>query len=311
MNPRYCFTVFTPAYNRAPTLPRVYESLKAQTFRDFEWLIVDDGSTDNTPELVEKWRAEANFPIRYFYQPNQGKPAAFNRGVREAAGELFLTLDSDDSCFPHALSRLKYYWEDIPAQQRAQFSAVTALCRDQNGRLSGKKFPRDVTDSDSVEMYLKGRMTGEKWGFQRTDALREFPFPVIPNQKFVPESIVWMALSRKYRTRFVNEVLRIYNIRDGASDHLSYLRKDVLWGRAFFYKFVLNDFLGWVLKAPLGMFRSAVQFSRYSFDLGKDPISQLKELNSFLARVLVCSSLPVGFVMCLRDRRFLRDTAPT
>src|SRR5258707_14117604 len=107
----YVFTVFTPTWNRAHTLHRAYQSLHAQTFRNFEWLIVDDGSTDNTREIVEKWQAESEFPIRYIYQENQGKAAAFNRGVREAQGALFLTLDSDDACVNQALERFKYHWD--------------------------------------------------------------------------------------------------------------------------------------------------------------------------------------------------------
>ena len=97
---RYTFTVFTPTCNRCATLPRVYASLAAQTFRDFEWLIVDDGSTDCTAALVDKWTAQADFPIRYLRQENRGKHIASNRAVREARGELFLVLDSDDACVP-------------------------------------------------------------------------------------------------------------------------------------------------------------------------------------------------------------------
>lgn len=305
----YLFTVFTPTYNRASTLPRVYESLKAQTWRDFEWLIVDDGSTDNTRDLVQKWQAEADFPIRYVYQLNQGKPTAFNRGVQEAAGELFLTLDSDDSCLPQALERLKFHWDSIPENQRPQFSAVTALCKNQRGEIEGARFARDILDSDSVEMFMKYRPHGEKWGFQRTDVLRQFPFPVTPGSSFVPESVVWLALSRRYKTRFVNEALRIYHIRDGAQDHLSSLHAKVVWGRAFFYRQVLNDFVDWLLKAPISLFRCAVNFSRYSFGLGKGPLAQFKELKNLPARALLGGSLPLGFLMYLRDRRALRNSA--
>jgi glycosyltransferase involved in cell wall biosynthesis len=306
----HVFTVFTPTYNRAGTLPRVYESLKAQTFRDFEWLIVDDGSTDNTREVVEKWQAEANFAIRYIYQQNQGKPTASNRGVQEAAGELFLTLDSDDSCVPQALERLKFHWDSIPGNEKLGFSAVTALCDNQHGTIEGDKFARDVLDSDSVEMFMKYRPRGEKWGFQRTDVLRQYPFPVTPEANFVPESVVWLALSRRYKTRFVNEVLRTYHIRDGAQDHLSSLNTKVLWGRAFFYRQVLNEFVDWVLKSPICFIRCAVMFSRYSFGLGKGPVSQFKELKTLRARALLGGSLPVGFLMYLRDRRHaLRDSA--
>src|SRR5579863_3361604 len=304
----YVFTVFTPTYNRADTLPRVYESLKAQTFRDFEWLIVDDGSTDDTREIVAKWQAEADFPIRYIYQPNQGKPTATNRGVREAAGELFLTLDSDDSCMPQALERLKFHWDSIPESQRPQFSAVTALCKNQHGEIEGDKFARDILDSDSVEMFMRYRPRGEKWGFQRTDVMREFPFPIMPGTNFVPESVVWLALSRRYKTRFVNEALRVYNIRDGAEDHLSSLNAKVVWGRAFFYRQVLNDFVDWLLRAPVSLFRCAINFSRYSFGLGKGPFSQFKELRNVRAKALVGSSMPVGFLMYLRDRRALRGS---
>jgi glycosyltransferase involved in cell wall biosynthesis len=300
---KFTYTVFTPTYNRASTLPRVYDSLSAQTFRDFEWLIVDDGSTDNTREVVAKWQGQADFPIRYVHQCNQGKPAAFNRGVQEATGELFLTLDSDDSCLPHALERLKYHWESIPPEERKGFSAVTALCQDQHGRLSGTKFARDVMDSDPVEMYLTGKMRGEKWGFQRTDALKEFPFPALPESKFVPESIVWLALARKYKTRFVNEVLRTWNIHDGATDHLSYLNNNVFWGRAHFYKFVLNDFMDWLPKAPLGMLRSAVLFSRYSFGMRQNMFHQLREVKDMRAKLLLGASVPLGFLIHVRDKR--------
>jgi len=114
MNWQYRFTVFTPTSNRAHTLSRVYESLKRQTFRDFEWLIVDDGSTDNTREVVEGWQREKLFIIRYFWQKNAHKKVAFNRGVLEADGKFFITLDSDDEALPEALDILDRHWCNIP-----------------------------------------------------------------------------------------------------------------------------------------------------------------------------------------------------
>src|SRR6266705_680676 len=149
---QYTFTVFTPTYNHAYTLHRVYESLCVQTYRNFEWLVVDDGSSDDTRKLIDTWEQQARFPLRYIYQPNQGKHVAFNRGVREARGELFLCLDSDDGCVPKALERLKYHWDQIPFSQRHRFSAVTALCIDELGGLHGSRFPQDITDSDSLEI---------------------------------------------------------------------------------------------------------------------------------------------------------------
>src|SRR5579883_1323984 len=110
------FTVLTPTYNRVGYLGRVYESLCAQTFRDFEWIIVDDGSTDGTQELVSSWKPF--FPIRYTWKPNGGKHTAVNVGVAMAAGEFTLILDSDDHCIPHTLERLDYHWKQISNPER-------------------------------------------------------------------------------------------------------------------------------------------------------------------------------------------------
>jgi glycosyltransferase involved in cell wall biosynthesis len=298
----YLFTVFTPSFNRAQTLSRVYESLQRQTLRNFEWLVMDDGSTDDTRQLITRWQAESNFPIRYIFQENQGKPAAFNHGVQQARGELFLTLDSDDGCVPEALERFKYHWDSIPRLEKAKFSAVTVLCKDQKGDLVGDKFPRDVLDSDTIEVTFKYGVRGEKWGFQRTDVLKQFPFPSLPNAKFIPESIVWFALSRKYKTRYVNEALRIYHVHDGADDHLSTLTPAVLSGRAYLHRFVLNELIDWLFRTPRSLFRSAINYSRYSFGLGIGPLSQFKELCT-TARILVAVSIPAGFLMSLRDKR--------
>src|SRR5437764_8622953 len=113
------FTVFTPTYNRAHTIKRVFDSLSAQTLREFEWLVVDDGSTDKTSELIAAWAKAVDFPIRYFRQEHSGKHIAYNLAVRAARGQFFLTLDSDDGCVPHALERIAYHWNMIPACDRA------------------------------------------------------------------------------------------------------------------------------------------------------------------------------------------------
>jgi glycosyltransferase involved in cell wall biosynthesis len=194
----YTFTVFTPTFNRAHTLGRVYESLRAQSYRDFEWVIVDDGSTDDTPALVASWQDEAELPIRYFRKPNQGKHTAFNQGVREAKGQLFLSLDSDDSCYPQALERFWHHWQSIPEDARPGFAALTALCEDENGNIVGQKYPKDVFDSDSSEIKHRYKVEGEKWGFIRTDILRQFPYPEPPGVTYVPESVAWIPIAALY-----------------------------------------------------------------------------------------------------------------
>ncbi len=308
MSYRYRITVFTPAYNRAATLHRPYASLRAQTMRDFEWLIVDDGSEDSTRRLVEGWQKEGEFPIRYLYQSNAGKPAACNAGIQAAQGELFLTLDSDDGCVPNALERLLFHWNSIPESRRSEFSAVTALCQDQNGKLVGTLFPSDPLDSNSIELVYKYRVKGEKWGFQRTEVLKEFPFPADSEHKFVSESVVWMAIARKYKTRFVNEQLRVYWIDDGAADHLTTLRPEVVHGRAAGHRMVLNDLISWFSQAPEALAKSAINFSRYSFDVGIGWREQLRQIHPKFAQCLLLATLPLGYAFSRRDRRSLSGT---
>lgn len=303
MSYKYTFTVFTPTFNRAHTLHRVYGSLKAQTFRDFEWLIVDDGSNDNTKVLVEKWQMEASFPIRYTYQENQGKHVAFNRGVQLAQGELFLTLDSDDSCVPEALERFKYHWDNIPINERIKFSAVTALCKDQFDNIVGNKFPMDITDSDYLEISYKYKVKGEKWGFHRTDILKQFPFPILENIKFIPEGIVWSAIARKYKTRFVNEMLRIYwSDETGNADQLmkSGPSRHAL-GHALWHQSILNNEIDWFLFSPLRFFRSAVHYSRFSFHVGIGLRAQTKQLH-LPARLLWFLCLPFGAIKYMMEK---------
>ena len=115
------FTVFTATYNRAGCLKRVFDSLTQQTYHDFEWLIVDDGSVDETQEVVKTFQATATFPIRYIRKGHEGKPAAWNLGVSEARGGLFVSADSDDAFLPQSLERLLAMWETIPIRDRNKF----------------------------------------------------------------------------------------------------------------------------------------------------------------------------------------------
>ena len=193
----HAFTVFTPTYNRAHTLPKVYESLRAQTFKDFEWIIVDDGSGDNTGELVAHWRMTSDFPIRYFWQENRGKHRARNRAVAEASGQLFFTLDSDDTIVPNALELMKTQWDAIPDDDKPNFAGVTGLCVRADGSLVGSRFPQHVFDSDMASIRDIHRVEGEKCGLQRTDVMREFPFPEFHGEKFITESVVWYRVAQK------------------------------------------------------------------------------------------------------------------
>jgi glycosyltransferase involved in cell wall biosynthesis len=296
------FTVFTPTYNRAHTLPRLYASLQRQTCRDFEWLVVDDGSVDNTRQLMQAWSAEADFPIRYIWQEHAHKKVAFNRGVQEACGELFLTLDSDDEALPEALDTFKQVWEDIPKNDRYRYSAVTGLCVDPAGNIVGSRFPTDILDSNSIETALRYRIRGEKWGFQRVDVLREFPFPedVVG---LVPESLVWYRIAEKYLTRYVNVPLRVYHpgqdsLTAGLSD--SRMRSD---GRTVIARDILEHHWRWGVVNPLAILKEAVAYTYFSMHLASSQGGKRWPLQGVVPRLLVALMWPVGFVQYHLDNR--------
>jgi len=294
------FTVFTATHNRETTLHRVYESLVIQTFRDFEWLIVDDGSDDGTALMIAQWQREAEFPIRYFYQPNAGKHMAFNKGVKLGAGEFFLSIDSDDGCKPYALERFKAVWDSIPDAQRSRFSAVTALAEDQHGQESGSRFPADVLDSDPRELLYRYQPTGDKWGFHRTAVLRQFPFPQVEGLKYVPESIVWCAIGKQFKTRYVNEVLLI-NYRDEGNANLSTLnlRKAA---RGFVIRDVaaLEGDLDIFWMAPWLFAKRAVNVTRFSL-LGGLGSSYVVKMKGLRPKLLVLALAPLGLLMWAVD----------
>jgi len=297
----YAYTVFTPTFNRAHTLRRVYESLSVQTFRDFEWLVIDDGSTDGTADLLRGIQAEAKFPIRVFYQENQGKLVALNRAVETARGRWFLTLDSDDSCRPESLERFAAYWNAIPTEERERYSGVTVLCQDQHGRLVGERFPSDVFDSDSLTNRYVYRIKGEKWGFQRTDLLREFPFPPL---RGVGLSVVWNRIGRRYKTRYVNDVLRVYYV-DGDGQSITAEKNRTLAnpeGRAFSRLDLLNHDFDFFRYAPVHFLKAFVQYARFSFHSHTPVWTMVFRLQGGLRRVILIGLIPVVLVIVVLDR---------
>ena len=202
---RPAFTVLTPAYNSAHSIRRVYDSLVGQTLQAFEWIVVDDGSTDDLESLVRNWAAHSAFPIRYHrFRDNLGKPAAVNWGVSRAEGIYTLIADADDWFVSHALETFKRAYESLPANVRDTVHGVTCNCVDENGEMVGGSFPRSPWIADVFEMRYGHRITGEKWGFHRTDILKAFPFDTSIG-RFVSEDTVWYAIAARYKSVFINE----------------------------------------------------------------------------------------------------------
>lgn len=295
MNHPPSITVFTPTFNRAYCLHRVYLSLCDQTSKDFEWLIVDDGSSDNTMEMVANWISKAPFAIHYRRQVNSGKHVAINYGATLANGELFLMLDSDDTCESTSIERFIKHWQDIPPDCRKDFGAIACLCVDENGQIVGSKFPEAVTDSDFIQIIDRFRVTGEKWAAIRTCVLREYPFPVFTNEKFLPESLVWNRLSKKYRTRFFNEGLRHYIYSpDGLTALGARARISSPIGASAYYCEAFLIFKRFTLRA-----RHGINFVRFSLHARRVPWLKASSSSSL---IFVAMLIPPGILAYVRDR---------
>ena len=191
-------TIFTPTYNRAYILPRLYESLCKQTCQDFEWLVVDDGSTDNTRDWIEEWRREKRVDIRYYFQENSGKMMAHNRAVQEAKTELFMCIDSDDClCSERVIEDTLSYWQ----QQMAIVDCPMSICGLIGYKKIGDKkqnFPQGMQFVHLSELLEKG-FIGETTLLFRRVVLANYPFPYFEGEKFVTDVFVYDQIDRTYK----------------------------------------------------------------------------------------------------------------
>jgi glycosyltransferase involved in cell wall biosynthesis len=303
------FTVFTPTYNRAHTLHRVYDSLCAQTLRDFEWIVIDDGSTDSTALLVANWVKFADFPIRYFRQEHSGKHIAHNLAVREARGQFVAPVDSDDALPTESLERISASWNGIPASCRAGYSGIGGLCCDQYGKIIGDCFPKNPLDTSFRELIYELRVRGEKWGVTRTDVLRQYPFPELSGTQFVPEGLVGLQMSKNYKRRYVNEVLRIYYRFENKEPGKNLTNRASIStnapGRFYYYLWVLNNELEYFWRSPIPFAKAAVmlpvlaRFSNLSF---RDLFQSLK---TSAAIILVLLAFPFALAIYASNRAFV------
>lgn len=300
--PTLTFTVFTPTYNRKHTLHRAYHSLAAQSCRDFEWLIVDDGSEDGTEELVKHWQREGLVPIRYFRQPHGGAHRAHQTCLAEARGELVIKLDSDDGCAAVSLERFKQHWLAIPDAERTRYAGVTALCLDERGRLVGDTFPASPLDCTAAALEYVHKVRGEKWGCVRADVLRQFPFPADVPGNFIPESYIWVQISQHFLTRHVNDVLRVYWMDAPSLVHGKPNPKRNAFGHRLMFQMVLNHEVGYFRRAPLRLLRAAAQYTRFASHSGSGPLRQWQELTRWSARLLWLVTLPLASFLLARDR---------
>lgn len=211
-------TIFTPTFNRAYCLHNCYESLLQQTNKDFIWLIIDDGSTDHTHELVSRWMAENLIIIRYVKQNNQGMHGAHNTAYEHIATELNVCIDSDDFMPADAVEKIISYWERYGSDE---VSGMIGLDAYTNGEIIGTKIPGHLKHSTLFDLYNKHRVTGDKKIVYRTDLSRKYPYPIYENETYVGLAYKYYWLDMDYELLLINEVLcHVEYLPDGSSHNM-------------------------------------------------------------------------------------------
>ena len=211
------FSIITPTYNRKHTLNRVYQSLLSQTYTEFQWIIVDDCSTDQTNILIDKWINENKITIKYHKLiENQGKSAAVNFGLDYCDEEYTIIADSDDSFKPNTLEELKLIWNTINLTIRyPDIASVWTLTTDEHGQIVGDKFPKDFWVVGFEERVLKNDIVGEKWASWKTSVLKQFKMYSL-KKIYIEESHTWNRINKKYDFVCLNLAHRTYyNSPDG------------------------------------------------------------------------------------------------
>ena len=189
-------TIFTPTYNRKYILPKLYNSLVNQTNKNFTWLIVDDGSTDGTEELVNNWITEGKIKIEYIYQINAGKMQAHNKGVLNTKTELFLCVDSDDHVTEQTVEDIITSYKEW--QTNDDLAGIVAYRGRDSQQPLGNEFPQDVNISKLDDLYKNG-FKGDTSLVYRTKILQQYLFPKIEGEKFITENFIYTQIDQSYQ----------------------------------------------------------------------------------------------------------------
>ena len=218
-NNKYDDNSFNPYLQSGGGLQSLWDSLQKQTVKDFEWLVVDDGSTDGTKKLITQLQENSDFPIRYIYKNNGGKHTALNVGIQTICNELTFIVDSDDCVTDVAVESILKIHKKYRSQNNICGYAFLRAFPD--GKVNGKKFDVDEKIGSYIDVRVNGDDTGaDKAEVFKTHCLKEFPFPEYPNEKFLGEDLVWVRMARKYQMVHINKAIYIGNyLEDGLTNN--------------------------------------------------------------------------------------------
>lgn len=283
-------TIFTPTYNRAYILPKAYKALCNQTNKNFVWLIVDDGSTDNTEQLIQSWIQEKIITVQYHRQKNGGKMRAHNLGIDLCQTELFVCVDSDDYLVDDAVESILGTWNTL--QHKEQLAGIIAYKgKSSSDILFGKPFP-DLNPATLQQLYQNG-FSGETTLIYKTYVLSQYHFPVFDGEKFIPEAVVYDQIDQHYPLYVLPKILTICEYHDdGLSHSVDLLRK--------------NNPKGWLLYYQQRIKNSPCSILRYKYIAHaicfcwKLCLSPIKNLPAHKAEII--AALPAAFLLKIMGR---------
>lgn len=291
-------TVFTPTYNRSELLQRLYDSLCRQTMKNFEWLIVDDGSSDNTAEMIQKFQVENSslpveqqFPVRYFHKENGGKHTAINVGVKQAECELFFIVDSDDYLADDAIEVLSGYYDEIKDDEC--FAGVSGTRITPSGETLIGEHDFSVIDCTNLEFATVYHFSGDMAEAYKTKVMKKYPFPEITGEQFCPESLVWLRIARDhYKLRYFNQGIYICEYQpQGLTANIIKLRRLSPVSSMTYYSEYFHDKIALALKL-----KAAANYWRFCPWKNYRKAMKMKMLN-----ILSVLSFPLGLYMRYRD----------
>lgn len=287
-------TVFTPTYNRGYIIKKLYDSLVVQTYKDFEWIIVDDGSEDDTKNICTNFIREDLIDIKYLKQENGGKHRALNNAVKKAQGELFFVVDSDDQLVENALERITFYYNRIKNDDSiGGVFGVKALF---SGKLPGDKLPFSELKCSNLDFRYKYNIKGDMAEVFKTDILRKFPFPDYKNEKFCPEALVWNRIGQHYNLFIFNEIIYLCDyLDDGLTHKIVKIRMESPLASMDTYAELCHYPVPWLQKM-----KARINFWRFSFNSNIEFTKKVKRINSSFYNLM---AIPTGYLMHLNDKK--------
>ena len=277
-------TLFTPTYNRAHLLSRLYNSILMQDVIDVEWLIVDDGSIDDTEALIENFQKESIINIRYYKKSNGGKHTAINFGLQNAKGELFFIIDSDDVLAENALKNIKKHYQSI--KNNNNICGIVGLSQYiDKQEIVGDFFLRDGWEVSFADIYLKYHLKGDKSVAFKTAVLQQYPFPEKQGVRFVFEAVVWHEMSKKYNVLALNMIVQFVEYqKSGVSD--SSFKKWYIQSLAFSFFHLIKNKTYPLLKYPHHFFWNYIHLAINSLLSGESYYKQLSLIDKMLYLIL-------------------------